>query len=241
MAYGLTQSPLFVPANNQSLTANDSVSLSPTGDMTIEGWFYINNLPALNEQNELVSKTDFGTDRAFDFFLINLAGTQQVRMTLSSDGSSSTAAIFVQTLSTGVWQHLAMTYVAATHVVEFFVNGVSQGTFSAAIPTSIFNSTQVVTLGGFNTARFDGRQSLVRIWKGEARSGANILANMCNVLGSTTNLSAEWTLDNVLTDNSGNSNTLTNNGTVTFGVDTPATCSAVAGSASNLLLMGVGT
>lgn len=53
------------------------------------------------------------------------------------------------------------------------------------------------------------------------RTGAEILANMYTILGATTNLVAEWVLDNSYSDNSGNSLTLTGVGSPTFATDCP--------------------
>lgn len=239
MAYGLTQSADLERSSSQYFSAADSASLSITGNLTAEAWIKLESLPASGEEYDIISKHDNGASangRSWITSYENSGGTYQFRWRNSSDGSSAnqSTATWTSTLSTGTWYHVAFAYSTAGTVI-CYLNGSSLGSVGSQ-QTSIFNSVTRVTVGardagsGTAAAFLDGRISLARLWD-TTRSAGDILANICNVYGTaTTNMQAEWSLNNVLTDASGNSNTLTNNNTATFGVDTPAVCIPVTNS-----------
>lgn len=207
--------------------------------MTIELWVFLPALPALNQEFDLVSKSDRSTARSYECEIVNLAGVDSVRVHTSADGTAQSTAIFTQSLATGVWQHLAFVIKVANNV-EFFINGVSQGT-NGAVTNSIFDSAQELEIGAVAAGNFPTADlSLARIWS-VARTSTEITNNMCAVLGSTTNLRGEWTLNNSLLDNSGNSNTLTNNGSITFTSTLPSTCTSLSFSTGFAALLGAGT
>lgn len=229
MAYGLTQS-LTLNGTTQYASAADSSSLSPTGDMTLETWIKVAALPTSLAEFDIIAKHDNGNTangRSFIWSLADNSGTPGFKIRISTDGTSGnqSTTTFAYTAPIATWVHLAMSYTAATGVVVFTVNGVNIGNVGGN-KTSIFDSTTAVTVG----ARGDGSStgitsfSLARIWKGVAQSSATIAANLCSVLGTQTNLSAEWTLNNVYTDDSGNSNTLTPQNSPTFSASVPAIC-----------------
>lgn len=230
MAYGLTKSLELNSASTEYATANDSASLSITGNLTMEGWVYLLSAPGSGVQYTFGAKyTSTGNQRGYSFYYYNNAGTLQLGFTNSSTGANAAAATLNYTLSTTTWTHVAMVYTASTGNVEFFVGGSSVGTGSGAL-TSIFDNTALFQLGRENTGNyFDGYLNLFRVWS-TTRTGTQINNEKCNVLGSTANLSAEWTLDNVYTDNSGNSNTLTAVNSPVFVTSTPSTCASTINS-----------
>ncbi len=170
-----------------------------------------------------------GNQRSYAFGLNNNAGTLELRGEISSLGSNLETITTAWTPTTGTWYHLAFVYTAATSKYQFFINGTQQGTDQTGALTAIFDSTATFYISGNQgdeaATSFNGRASLVRVWA-TTRTGVQLSANYCTLLGSTTNLQGEWSLDNVLTDNSGNSQTLTNVNTTTFVSDIPSTCSA---------------
>ena len=224
MAYGLTQSLELNAASSEYATAADSATLSVTGNLTIEGWVYLLSAPGSGTQYTFGAKyTGAGNQRGYSFWYFNNAGTPQFGLTISSTGANASAATVNHTLSTSTWTHVACVYTASTGGVEFFVNGSSVGT-ATGLFTSIFDNTALFQLGRENTSFYmDGYMNLWRVWN-TTRTGTQINNEKCNVLGSTTNLSAEWTLDNTYNDNSGNSNTLTAVNSPVFVSATPSTC-----------------
>lgn len=225
MAFGLTQSATLVQGQAKYLSISNAsqTGLGFTGDCTIEAWLKLSTFSS----SQFFTKWDTASNLSY---LFSIDSATSVSLTTTSNGSSVlSAAVIVPTLTTSVWTHFAVTFKSSTHTMEVFINGVSQGTATGSLATTIFSGTSPVGVGsrpGAAVAQITGQMSLTRAWN-VVRTQAQISANMCNVLGSTTNLQAEWTLNNVLTDNSGNGNTLTNTGSVPFAADVPSICSAV--------------
>lgn len=251
MAYGLTQSLDLEQASSQYAKAIDSATLSITGDITVEAWINLESLAStIGQEENIVVKGDFDADQNYRFFI----GTDDKLYFQYGNGSgtNSTANMDEAFVSgdLGNWIHVAVTAVVLTKTIVFYKNGSlkasTNGTLNA---TAIGDNNWVTSIGAWgaavsaNAARFfDGKVSLVRVWS-SALGGVTISANMCSVLGSTATLAAEWTLDNTLNDNSGNSNTLTAINSPTFVSSVPATCSGGTGSvrdARELLILGAG-
>ena len=232
--YGLTQSVLLTASNSERLEANDSATLSPSGDYTAEVWLKFTSLPSDGNQTVVYSHdTNTGNQRGTWIRFQNVSGTYKFEMGISSTGANRAVTTVNYTPTTDTWNHYAFEYDASAGQFELFVDYVSQGT-GTGLNTSLFNSTAPFTLGavldsGSYFQFFDGQMSLFRFWDGELRSASNLSDNACLVLGTTTNLSAEWTLDNDLTDNSGNSNTLTAYNTPSYPSDVPSACTSGGG------------
>lgn len=225
-----TQSIGLVGASLQYARANDSATLDIAADLTIEGWYKFSTTPSSGAAYILGAKWLRGTNqRSYQFQLFNNAGTFQLRALISADGSTNDDITVAWTPSTGVWYHLAFKFTAATSKYDFYVgtettDDAQQGTQQTGTKTAIKVGTARYYLtsndGDEGSGQIDGRVCLQRLWA-EGRSLANINANRWKNLGATTNLAAEYTLDNVYTDNSGNSNTLTGVNTPTFSTDVP--------------------
>lgn len=221
--FALSQSPTLVQASNQYLSVADNASLSLTGAQTWEGYFNFTTLPALGDANMLLNKYVTATNnRSFSVELVNNAGTYQFQTRTSATGAGGTGGTTVNwTPSTGTWYFIRFVYSTAG-TVDIYVDDMTTkiGT-STGLDTSIFDSTAPFEIGhsDFRTNNFNGRVSLVRVW-----TGSHTTNDKCTVYGTaTTNMQAEWSLDNVLTDASGNGNTLTNNNTAVFSSGVP-TC-----------------
>jgi hypothetical protein len=221
-------------SSSQYLTAADSASLSPTGAMTFECWIKWESVASSGNRVFVMNKDDGQPQRSYAFGFLNNAGQYTMEILISTDGQNANtnqARVNIATPSTGVWYHYGWVYTTASSgTLEAFINGVSQGT-TTGMGGSVYNSTADVELAAKKEAAnpasnfLDGRMVLARFWSTN-RSGAQLSANQCTVLGSTTNLEAEWTLDNVYTDNTGNGNTLTPVASPAFVADIPATCVA---------------
>lgn len=197
--------------------------------MSIEGWV---NYSSLDANMALASKGDIGV----------IGGPWALRWTNDnvlhlyiSDGSTTSDSTVSWTPSTGTWYHVAATHDTSGNV-KFYINGVQQGTTQTGARTAIAGAdTNSFFIGGYsttggttvtNTTITNGNISLVRFWS-SVRTVTEINDNKCNVFGGAqTNMIGEWSLDNVLTDASGNGFTLTNNGSATFTSSVPSTCSA---------------
>lgn len=222
MAYGLTQSADIEASSAQGFTRADDALLDETVPFTIEMWVKLESQPS-SDSFVLMSKSGSGSN-GYVFRYQDVAGTKSLNLVKAAVADQN---VTITALGTTDWHHIAA--VQGSTQVEYFVDGVSVGTFanSSAYVSSGTNIVRLGIVGGAGGSAFDGKMSLVRFWQTN-RSSSDISTNMCNVLGSTTNLSAEWTLDNTLNDNSGNSFTLTNVNSTPFVSDVPSTCSVAA-------------
>lgn len=187
--------------------------------MTVEAWIK----PVSNTAfGSIGGSLDGGAVNGWGFFLSDNVSTKLAFQFVGGEVNNSTA------ISAGVWTHAAVT-IDGTNA-KFYVNGTLDGT--TANTSTVSSSSQTVWVGayalsGAGSGYWNGNIGLFRVWN-SALSGATINANKCSVMGATTGLLAEWTLDNVLTDNSGNSLTLTNHGTATFQADVTNSCTVAA-------------
>ena len=221
-----TQSANLTAASSQSFSAADSTSLSITGDQTHEGWYKFSTLPSSGNGMNLISKYNpTGSQRGLSVVYENSAGTYRFHVRTSANGSTVSEGTVNYTLSTNTWYYLRFVYRASAGEMDFYVDNLTTpvGT-EGALTGSIFDNTAPYRIGA-NTeisGNFDGKISVVRVW-----SNQHTANDKCTVYGSAqTNMAAEWSLDNVLTDASGNGNTLTNNNSATFGVDVPVCVSS---------------
>lgn len=232
------QSAGVVAASDQYFSASDSPSLSVTGDITVEAWVKFASMPgAPADRAEIVGKevTPHDGYGAYHLELLKNGANYDLRALAGPDERGDPASLSVVTYaswnpSTDVWYHVAYTRVSSTGLQTLFVDGVEAG--SATNRTGpMVDSDSVVTLGRFSPTgggilpiQLDGRLSLVRIWD-TALSAEAIGANRCRVYGTPTpNLQAEWSLDHVLIDGSGNGNTLANVNAASFAADIPSAC-----------------
>ncbi len=230
MAYGLTDSASL--NGSKEFTRAVTASLTFTNTLTVELWVKFNSVPSSGGNVSLVANYGSGADtnHAWLFYLQNSGGTLRLVMNINQYGGSGQEVHANWTPSTGVWYHVAAT-VNSSGGAEFFIDGTSIGTATFASYTG-WNSPPVpYEIGGGISGTsgwfVNGHISLVRIWNA-IRTATQLSDNKCTVLGSTTGLAAEWTLDNTLNDNSGNSNTLSNPSSISFTADVPSVCSVSA-------------
>lgn len=229
MAYGLTKSINFVKASTQCAYVADNTAFDFGNTFTIEVWARASSLPASGANHALVGKwLTSGDQRSYVFRLNNTSGTYTLQMVTDADGAAGGSTIVSSsslTVSTGTWYHFSAAVSSGT--VTFYQDGVSVGG-GGGLATPLSGSAGVAVgaerIDG--TDGWDGYISLVRMWKGEARSITDIANNRCSVLGATTNLSAEWTLNDTYADNSGNGFTLTGLNSPTFVSSVPSVCAA---------------
>jgi hypothetical protein len=227
-SYAFTNSAQLVTASDQKLY-NSSVVL-PSSSLTMEGYLYFNSIPpgggywepfgtrSTSGHRSFFVEIDPQTGSAISFFLQLYGGT----------APNSSSANWTPTLNT--WYHWAVTYDGSTGVVKWYIDGsqlstatIATGGLSALTDVFCIGQATDVSSGTCNPGaghRFDGNISNFKLWN-TARTAGQISTDMCGTLGATTGLVGEWSLDNVLTDNSGNGYTLTNQNTVTFPANVP--------------------
>ncbi len=232
-----TKSAKFIRASSQYAQAADSTSLSITGNITLETHVKCNTAPGNGIGCPIIFKGDYNLHNSYQLLYLNDGGTMKLMSTIfSGDGNANYCfSKATQTLTIGEWFHVAVVITVANSLstkFEFFVNGTSIGNGTTGsvgtVPTSIWdgNTELGIALNGdptflTTTYVFDGQFCLARVWS-VARTASEISNNRYSILGSTTNLKAEWTFDDTWNDNSGNSNTLSPTNTPTFVSDVPS-------------------
>lgn len=235
----------FTAASTMYLSHLDGAAFDITGNFTCGGWFKFTTLPASGTGYPLCSKWLRGTNqRSYQFLAFFTGATEELRGLLSANGSTNDDVNVSWSPSTGTWYHLAMVYTAATSKYQFFVGtettpDAQQGTDQTGTRTSIFDGTAKFEIGssdGDETTdnALNGKALLTQLWSA-ARTASQLQSDACKAVGVTSGLNGEWTLDNVLTDDSGNGNTLTNNNSVTFGTDVPNPTWCTAAAAPSIL------
>jgi hypothetical protein len=225
--------------SSQYLNRADESLLDITGNLTIELWVNLESAPGADATFGLVSKWETtGDQRSYDLSYRDESGVKKIAFFLSTGGTDATTTEWrvTQTLNTATWYHLAVVYTASTGTAEMFLNGTSIGT-NATFGTSIFNSNQTLEIGRrLGGSYYDGLMDTIRLWS-TTRTGTQLKESANVELGATSGLVAEWLLNNALTDNSGNSLTLTNNNTVTF-VTTPLPPVTIFPPAGSMVMSG---
>ncbi|MFM1775852.1 MAG: hypothetical protein RJA53_1462, partial [Bacteroidota bacterium] len=149
-------------------SATGVAALNITGDITVESWVKLNQLPS--DWVRLIGKGD-ATNRTYGLWIATNGSLlwQMYGASGSIDLSSSS-----NRLQVGTWYHVAASRNANT--VKIYINGVevASGTYSAT-PRS---STQPLQLGGATLMHtlLNGSMDEVRVWN-VSRSSAQILSN----------------------------------------------------------------
>lgn len=203
-----TSAASFASASSQTLTANDSATLSVTGAITVEFWVNFTTTPGTNTDMNLVSKWDNEgtglTSRSYQALLRNSAGTLKLTWNTSSNGGNSGVkeAQWNWTPSTGTWYHLAFTNDTSGNVIAY-IDGSAQSTVTSQ-NTSISDQSQKLWLGavgdglGGNQSFLNGKMDDVRVWS-VVRTGTEITNNRSvELTGSESNLIAYWPFETEL-------------------------------------------
>jgi hypothetical protein len=197
--------------------------LDLTSDFTIEMWvnFEEQTGGGVKSRQTLVDKRDSDpeTDRAYLIEVFELPGSVPVVLSRDGSGGAETVALFSWFPNPNHWYHVAFVYDAdgdAPHGrVEFFIDGVSQGTVGSQVP-SIHDSPASFNIGATNSPVppdaqrfFDGKIADVRVWSVE-RSAADIAENFSKELtGVEIGLEGYWRFEGNFLDTSTNGNHLT--------------------------------
>lgn len=242
MAYGLTQSLVTTRASlNGAYRVDDPDQL---GDITVEIEIYLTSALTAGMGHCLVGKDDVASERQWAFLINeNGASTQLFLRSFSAGGNNSVSVTWVPSLNT--FYQCAFTRRASDGQVIFYVDGVQQGLAQDTADGNFDSRTADFMVGarGTHLSPIEGisaRFSLLRAWS-VVRTQAEIAANRCNVLGATTGLLLEATLNNTYNDNSGNSRTLTAFNSPTFIASVPAICGGGGGTGTpHMALTGAG-
>jgi hypothetical protein len=238
-AFPTTQSAQLVRASSQYLSKSDNALLEPSNAFTVECHIKLTSVLGGGAAAYVISSkgTSTGGQRSYVFKLTN-DGADNISLstqTSSSGGSydGGTSVSWSAAPSNDTWYHVAWTMSGSTE--KYYVDGVQMGANQTSAISSLFNSTSAIGFGAENISGtpgdfFSGRLALCRVWQ-SVRTVTEIADNRFCLLSGATGNTGEWSLDNELTDYSGNSFTLTNNNSATFGADVPSgSCGGGGGS-----------
>lgn len=159
---------VYFDGTGDYLTVPSSTSLQvPTGDFTMECWYYCTVLPVDGEAQVFLQKgRAVDTTLEYQMYINNSSGVYSFNTSYSTTGSDAVTTTANISLVASTWTHFA--YVKSGTTITMYVNGVSVATITS-VPT-IFSSTGVLGIGGNNAGStlIKGYLSDVRIVKGTA-------------------------------------------------------------------------
>lgn len=201
-----------------AITDASQTGLDITGNLTIMAWVKIESAPG-GSFYTVAGKWRQDTDNRS--YALDYDGTN-LRLLGSSDGSSAGNATKAATVTVGAWKHVAVKYTAAAGSAEFFVDGVSLGSATGTLPTSLFNGAADFAIGKIfttvNANFFDGLIDEVVVVAGLF----DVATYYNKIFTPTSDVKGYWRLENDYTDTSGNGNTLTASGSPVFSTDVQA-------------------
>lgn len=205
--------------------------LDITGDMTIEAWIMLEQLPSTAGSNFVIcSKDDVGVSRAYSF----LVQSADNKLLLATFGTASTSTRFTMDEvfdadDLGVWIHVTASIDVSASTIAFHKNTVSKaGTSVIASATDIINSSAPFMVGSRYTSSsageyFDGKIDELRVWN-DIRSGAEIAANwITDIDPASAGLVGYWKFENNYLDETSNNNDLTATNSPVFSTSVPFT------------------
>lgn len=213
------------------ITDASQTGLDITGDITIEAWIKLEQLPSTAGSIFVITgKGDWGNavnTRAY-YFAINTSN--KLFFSFSSDGGNSnvagTSSDSTSLFTAGVWHHVAVTLDASASSMELYVDGVNVADTESGSITSIYNSNNDFFVGsrkanGTYTDFFDGLIDEVRVWN-DIRTSGEISANYdSELVGNESGLVGYWKLNNNYLDETSNNNDLSASGSPVFSTDVP--------------------
>jgi len=147
-------------------------------------------------------------------------------LSVSSNGTNSENLTKPATITTGVWQHVAVAWTASTSTATFYLNGVSLGSTTGAL-TAISDNASVFNIGcdfdGAGAAQhfYDGLIDEVRVFN-TVRSASDFVSGMTTQISTnTTGLAAYYKLNDDVNDSTANANNLTASGSPVFTTNVP--------------------
>ena len=144
-----------------------------SGNFTIETWVRFNTLPSSGAYYALISKFDNSTQKSYNFYVYNNAGTYQLYFTYTTNGSTNINPVANGiTVTTNTWYHYAVSRSGVN--LRMFIDGSQVGSTYNIATDTIFGGTYPVQVGastGANT--LNGYLQDLRVTKGYARYTAN--------------------------------------------------------------------
>ncbi len=211
-----------------SITDGDQTGLDITGDISIEAWIKLEQLPSTaGAQFGVAGKYD-DLDSSEQGYSLRIADGDDKLLMLFKDSSANLTRFSLDTAfdsdDVGEWLHIAVAVDVSAPSAVIYVNGqVSAHTATHTAATSIDDVTAPFLIGNVtgSSKYFDGKINELRVFN-DIRTAQEILDNYKRQFdGAVAGCQGCWNFNNNLTDVSGNGNDLTNNNSATFSTDVP--------------------
>ena len=222
-----TYSTTINASETDYLNRNDTATLAPAASMTIEFWAKLTAYRSAGLPSFIVGKDVLGS-REYALGMVTRAGgasAQTYAQIAGEDNGGGTAVLYTDT-----WYHVAFVWETTGNTLKYYLNGtLDRDTTYTNDPPNTATALAIGRrlyggVGNSENQPFTGLVDDVRIWN-VARTADEINTWKNYEIDSATGLVASWHLNNSTTDDSGNSNTLTDVGN-TYTTDTPfTTCS----------------
>lgn len=217
-------------SSSQYAYVADNSALSITGDISVEAWIKLEQLPSVAGSNFRILTKWKTSNLSYNLTITSAAN--KITWLITSDGSSNFTQVTANTALTsadvGKWIHIAVTHdvSAGAAGVTIYKNGVAQAdTDDTNSATSIYDGNAQFEIGHYDggSEYFDGLISNVRLWS-DIRTSQEITDNMYKIItGTSNNLVGSWFNDaNDYNDDAGTNN-LTSSGSPTFSTNVPWT------------------
>jgi hypothetical protein len=162
-------SAYFDGTNDYLLIPDNNAFELGSSDFTLESFVYFVTLPSSNGYYSTIISKWASSNNSYFIYLYNAAGTYQLYLTYSTNGTSNTNLGVNWTPNVGQWYHIAVTRSSGT--VKLWVNGVSDGTITDA---DDYSASGKLAIGiSHSSEYFNGYIDDLRITKGYARYTAN--------------------------------------------------------------------
>ncbi len=217
-------------SSSQFASRADTASLSITGDLTLEFWAKLEQMPSVASSIFCpAGKFDFTADKRSYIFEILTDDKMRVRYSADGNTTDTTSISSNAALSdiTGTWTHLAIAVDVSAKTAAMYVNAASVTVDAGTgADTSIHDNDSKFSLGanedsGSTVSFYDGLIDEARLWN-DIRTSTEISGNYQRELnGDEAGLVGYWKLNNGYTDETSNSNDLTAAGSPVFSTDVP--------------------
>jgi hypothetical protein len=152
----------YFDGSGDFLDVPDSAALEiGSNSFCIEAWINPSALPTTGGERNILAKW-ITASRSFAFLYFNSSGTMTLRLSYSTDGSTTQGISQSAAITANTWQHIAITRDGTT--ARFFLNGVQQGS-NQTLSGAFWDNTEVLTVGRFGTgggSQFNGYLSDLR-------------------------------------------------------------------------------
>ena len=216
----------FDGASYLTISDNDQEGLRLTNNFTIEMMVRLLAEPTAEVTWSLAGKWTEAppspvNQRSYWLFYRQKDGMKQLGLRTSPDGVAESIGAVDQSLTAGVWYHVAVTFDSAVGLAEFFVNGASIG-IVPGYETPLHNGSAPFEVGAANNLRFlNARIDELRIWNVKRSVGEIATARNAQLVGNESGLVGYWRFNADLLDKTANENNLSPVGTPEFSSDVP--------------------